>query len=207
MEVDWLLFAADEFSVVHDEVTVLGRMLSDGVSNKYGPRDIYDVMSKMVNSEDNCIPSQVILTALGREKVEAMISDGVVFYHLGSEIGNPKATDVLMPTSVPALRAMEILLERYSFLQRNSLGCLVASHLQDLVLCDLSMKRAHAYFLSLVKNVPEDIQTLLGKDIESFETVFHITGGRMNFIERYVNDVKYARKIIPGLFDNHLGFI
>ena len=101
-------------------------MLAEGMSNKYGPRDIYDVMSKMVNSEDNCIPSQVILTALGREKVEAMISDGVVFYHPGSEIGNPKATDVLMPTSVPALRAMEILLERYSFLQRNSLRRTIA---------------------------------------------------------------------------------
>ena len=113
------LFAADEFSVVHGEVTVLGRMLAEGMSNKYGPRDIYDVMSKMVNSEDNCIPSQVILTALGREKVEAMISDGVVFYHLGSEIGNPKAMDVLM-------RAMEILLERYSFLQRNSLRRTIA---------------------------------------------------------------------------------
>ena len=125
-----------------------------------------------------------------------MISDGVVFYHPGSEIGNPKATDVLMPTSVPALRAMEILLERYSFLQRNSLGCLVASHLQDFVLCDLSKTRAHAYFWSLVKNVPEDIQTLLGKDIESFETVFHITGGRMYFIKRYVNDVKYEKKLI-----------
>ena len=120
------LFAADEFSVVHGEVTVLGRMLAEGMSNKYGPRDIYDVMSKMVNSEDNCIPFHIVYTALGREKVEAMISDGVVFYHPGSEIGNPKATDVLMPTSVPALRAMEILLERYSFLQRNSLRRTIA---------------------------------------------------------------------------------
>ena len=29
--------------------------------------------------------------------------------------------------------------------------------------------------LSQIQNVPEDIQTLLGKDIESFETVFYIT--------------------------------
>ena len=87
------------------------------------------------------------------------------------------------------------------------IGNLVASHFKQVVLCDLSMKRAHAYFLSLIQTVPEDIQTLLGKDIESFETVFHITGERMNFIKRYVNNVKYARKIIPGLFDNHLGFI
>jgi hypothetical protein len=120
------LFAADEFSVVHSEVTVLGRMLADGVSNKYAPRDFYDVMSNIVNSEDNSIPSQVIYTVLGREKVEAMISDGVVFYHPGSEIGNPNAMDVLMPTSVPALRAMEILLERYSHLQRKSLHRTIA---------------------------------------------------------------------------------
>ena len=73
-------------------------------------------------------------------------------------------------------------------------GNLRAAHFQQLVLCDLSMKRAHEYFLSLIKSVPEDIQTLLGKDIESFKTVFHITGGRMYFIERYVNQVKYARK-------------
>ena len=33
-----------------------------------------------------------------------MISDGVVFYHPGSEIGNAETMDVLMPTSVPALR-------------------------------------------------------------------------------------------------------
>ena len=112
-----LFFAADEFSVVRDKVTVLGRMLANGVSNKYAPRDIYDVMSKIVNSEDNRIPFHIVYTALGREKVEAMISDGVVFYHPGSEIGNAKAMDVLMPTSVPALRAMEILLERYSYLQ------------------------------------------------------------------------------------------
>ena len=46
-----------------------------------------------------------------------MISDGAVFYHPGSEICSSKATDVLMPTSVPALRAMEILLERYSYLR------------------------------------------------------------------------------------------
>ena len=197
------LFAADEFSAVHGEVTVLGRMLADGVSNKYAPRDIYDVMSKIVNSEDNRIPFHIVYTALGREKVEAMISDGVVFYHPGSEIGNAKAMDVLMPTSVPALRAMEILLERYSHLQRSSLGCLAASHLQDMVMCDLSKARAHAYFLSLVKNVPEDIQTLLGKDIESFEKVFHITGGRMYFIERYVNDVKDEKRLIPGPFGYH----
>jgi hypothetical protein len=129
-------------------------MLANGVSNKYAPRDIYDVMSKIVNSEDNSIPFHTIHTVLGREKVEAMISDGVVFYHPGSEIGNPKAMDVLMPTSVPALRAMEILLERYSYLQGNSLGNLVPSHLQDMVLCDVSKTRAQAFFLSPVKNVP-----------------------------------------------------
>ena len=83
------------------------------------------------------------------------------------------------------------------------IGNLVASHFKQLVLCDLSMKRAHEYFLSLIQNVPEDIQTLLGKDIESFETVFHITGGRMYFIECYVNDVNYEKKLIPGPF----GFI
>ena len=112
-----LLFAANEFSAVHCEVTVLGRMLADGVSNKYAPRDIYDVMSKIVNSEENCIPFHIVTSALRNEKVEAMISDGAVFYHPGSEICNSKATDVLMPTSVPALRAMEILLERYSYLR------------------------------------------------------------------------------------------
>ena len=125
-ESSWSLFAADKFSVVRDEVTVLGRMLADGVSNKYAPRDIYDVMSKIVNSEDNRIPFHIVCTALGREKVEAMISDGVVFYHPGSEIGKPKAMDVLMPTSVPALRAMEILLGRYSHLQRKSLRRTIA---------------------------------------------------------------------------------
>jgi hypothetical protein len=203
LEVHCRFFAADEFSVVRGEVTVLGRMLADGVSNKYAPRDIYDVMSKIVNSEDNTIRSQVIYTALGREKVEAMISDGVVFYHPGSDLGNSDSMDVLMPTSVPALRALEILLERYSYLQRNPLGNLVPSHLQDMVLCDVSKTRAHAYFLSLVKNIPEDIQTLLGKDIESFETVFHITGGRKYFIKRYVNDVEYEKKLIPGPFGYH----
>ena len=75
-----------------------------------------------MSSEDNLLPFHIVHTALGREKVEAMISDGVVFYHPGSEIGNPNSMDVLMPTSVPALRAMEILLERYSYLQGNSLG-------------------------------------------------------------------------------------
>ena len=79
-------------------------------------------------------------------------------------------------------------------------GNLAASHFQQLVLCDLSMKQAHAYFLSLIQNVPEDIQTLLGKDIETFETVFHITGGRMYFIESYVNDVKLEKRLIPGPF-------
>jgi len=83
------------------------------------------------------------------------------------------------------------------------IGNVVASHFEQLVLCDLSKTRAHAYFLSLVKNVPEDIQTLLGKDIESFETVFHITGGRMYFIKRYVNDVKDEKKLIPGPFGYH----
>ena len=120
------LFAGDEFSVVHGEVTVLGRMLADGVSNKYAPRDIYDVMSKIVNSEDNSIPFHTTYTALGREKVDAMISDGVVFYHPGSDLGNSNSMDVLMPTSVPALRAMEILLERYSYLQRKSLRRTIA---------------------------------------------------------------------------------
>ena len=114
------LFAADKFSAVQGEVTVLGRMLANGVSHKYAPSEIYDVMSKIVNSEDNSIPFHTIHTVLGREKVEAMISDGVVFYHPGSETGNPKAMDVLMPTSVPALRAMESLLERYIHLQRES---------------------------------------------------------------------------------------
>ena len=95
-------------------------MLANGVSHKYAPSEIYDVMSKIVNSEDNSVPFHTVYTALGREKVEAMISDGVVFYHPGSEIGNAKAMDVLMPTSVPALRAMEILLERCSHLRRRS---------------------------------------------------------------------------------------
>jgi hypothetical protein len=83
------------------------------------------------------------------------------------------------------------------------IGNLVASHFNQLVLCDVSMKRAHGFFLSLIQNVPEDIQTLLGKDIESFEPVFHITGGRMYFIERYVNNVKYEKKLIPGPFGYH----
>ncbi len=83
------------------------------------------------------------------------------------------------------------------------IGYLAASYFNQLVLCDLSMKRAHEYFLSLIQNFPEDIQTLLGKDIESFETVFHITGGRMYFIERYVNDVKYEKKLIPGPYGYH----
>ena len=126
MEVHCRFFAADEFSVVSGEVTVLGRMLADGVSNKYAPRDIYDVMSKIVNSEDNSIPFHTINIILGHEKVEAMIFDGVVFYHPGSEIGNPNEMDVLMPTSVPALQAMEILLERYSHLQRKSLRRTIA---------------------------------------------------------------------------------
>ena len=51
-------------------------MLADGVSNKYAPGDIYDVMSKIVNSEDNTIPFHIVYSALGREKVEAMTSDG-----------------------------------------------------------------------------------------------------------------------------------
>ncbi len=80
------LFAADEFSAVRGEVTILGRMLADSVPKKYAPRDIYDVISNIVHSEGNCIPFDIVYTALGSEKVEAMISDGVLL-HLGSQIG------------------------------------------------------------------------------------------------------------------------
>ena len=92
------------------------------MSNVYSAQDVYDVMSKLVSAYDKTVPFGEIYKTLGRDKVEALISDGILFYHPGSEIGKSpeSATEVLMPTSVPALRAMEILSPWYSHLQRNS---------------------------------------------------------------------------------------
>ena len=85
-------------------------------------------------------------------------------------------------------------------------GNIVAAHYQHLVLPDLSKAKAYEYFLSLVESLPVACQDLFGKGIESFEKVYHMTGGRMIFIDLDVSAVKKAGALLPGPDYCHFAF-
>ena len=59
-------------------------------------------------------------------------------------------------------------------------------HIKTFVLGDLNKADSHRYFLELIKTLPEEFQDLFQLDERSFDTVFHLTGGRMLLIEEYV---------------------
>ena len=71
------------------------------------------------------------------------------------------------------------------------------THFKTLVLGDLPYEEAYAYYLhALDKRFGENVNPeLFGKSKEFFDRVFHLTGGRMYFIEDYIGQV--SRKKTP----------
>ena len=76
----------------------------------------------------------------------------------------------------------------YSMRRRSFLPCGTVAKVISL----LPTAKAYEYFLSLVQSLHVACQDLFGKGIEPFEKVYHMTGGRMIFIELYVSAVKKA---------------
>ena len=65
-------------------------------------------------------------------------------------------------------------------------------HIHTFVLGDLSKSDGHRYFLELVKALPLECQDLFPLDEQSFDEIFHLTGGRMVLIEEYVYQGIYS---------------
>jgi len=70
------------------------------------------------------------------------------------------------------------------------------THFSTRVLGDLPIEEAHEYYLQQVRNFPEPPE-LFPTDQTFFKSnVFHITGGRMWFIDRYIGQIKEDKKPI-----------
>lgn len=72
-------------------------------------------------------------------------------------------------------------------------------HIHTFVLGDLSKSDGHKYFLELI--FPLESQDLLPLDKQSFDDIFHLTGGRMVLIEEYVYQGIFSiprTKILPN---------
>ncbi len=69
------------------------------------------------------------------------------------------------------------------------------------MLGDLSKADSHRYFLELIKTLPLEFQDRFQLDERSFDTVFHLTGGRMILIEDYVYEALLSiksSKVLPN---------
>jgi hypothetical protein len=67
-----------------------------------------------------------------------------------------------------------------------------------LVLDDLSKEDARSYFVQLLDNISNEERTLFNADLDCFDFVYSITGGRVLFLRRYVNEVRMAKAKISG---------
>jgi hypothetical protein len=67
-----------------------------------------------------------------------------------------------------------------------------------LVLDDLSKAEAERYFVNLIVKVPVDQRALFKKDLDCFDKVFNLTGGRIIFLKQYVNEVCRRNEPISG---------
>ena len=78
-------------------------------------------------------------------------------------------------------------------------------HFNTYVLGDLCKSDAHRYFLQLIEAQSIEIQDLFPVDENSFDEIFHLTGGRMLLIEDYVYQVIYSMattRILPDGDEN-----
>ena len=75
---------------------------------------------------------------------------------------------------------------------------LPAAHYEAVVLGDLTKKEAHNYFCHEINTLSKEEQDLFSTDCQSFEHVYHLTGGRMLFIDKYIIQVRASGPIKEG---------
>ena len=69
------------------------------------------------------------------------------------------------------------------------------AHMRLLVLDDMSQADAKQYFLN---KIPADKMSLFKSDCDSFDSVYSMTGGRIVFLDQYVNDVILKNTAFSG---------
>jgi ATPase domain predominantly from Archaea len=94
-----------------------------------------------------------------------------------------------------------------SFFESWLVTAVPRTHFHTLVLGDLTVEQAHKYYLeqlelSFKRHAGFPLH-LFDKDLDSFKDVFHVTGGRMFFIDSYIEQVhaRMARIAVPQDFD------
>lgn len=72
----------------------------------------------------------------------------------------------------------------------------------DVLVCgDLSKTDAYKYYLELLDSIVKaNARHLFGRSEEDFEKIFHITGGRIYYIRRFVDQICSGRSIETGNF-------
>lgn len=78
------------------------------------------------------------------------------------------------------------------------------THFKTMVLGDLTYEEAYDYYIhALRERFGEQVNPkLFGESKESFDRVFHLTGGRMYFIDDYISQV--SRKNTPITMRNFI---
>ena len=81
-----------------------------------------------------------------------------------------------------------------------------AAHISYIVLDDLSKEEARGYFVHLIDNLPIEERKLFKDDLDCFDFVFSITGGRILFLQMYVAEVSRSKAKISGKHENQTMF-
>jgi len=95
--------------------------LSENPRVSYSAAEVYEVMSNLTASGCGYITYKDAVLRLGAEKVQQMIARNILHYRpasaFPSSLDPPPVSNVLRPSGVPALRAMELLLHEYGHLK------------------------------------------------------------------------------------------
>ena len=67
-----------------------------------------------------------------------------------------------------------------------------------LVLDDLSKEEAQRYFVKLIEKVSAQEQALFKADLDCFDFVYSVTGGRIIFLKLYVGEVCRSKMKMSG---------
>jgi hypothetical protein len=112
---------AHSFPPIYVEKSRLELELLDNPRVSYSAADVYEVMTNLTASGCGYINHKETVRKLGAAKVEEMIARNILHYHPVSSFPtnlDPKPLcNVLVPTGMPALRAMEFLLDENSDLK------------------------------------------------------------------------------------------